>query len=163
MKLQKIVLALSIAIVLNALLFFVGVVLFGRPEYKDFCREYTTQNSCEKVGFKWNQEYGTCEPNRAQLAPCREKLKQAWSNYDDSMLALRVAAGTIILIIGLFVALGGISPGLTLGGLTSIAIGCWTYWTWDHPHFKLIVLGITLIFLILSGYIKFRNNKNAVN
>lgn len=163
MKLQKTALALGIAVILNAILFFAGVVLFGRPAYSDFCEEYITQESCKIAGFQWNQDYDRCQVSRAHEASCREKFEQAWSRYDDLMLALRVTAGTIFMIVGLFTSLGGISSGFILGGLASITIGCREYWTWNHPNLKLIALSIALILLIFSGYKKLGSNKKTAD
>lgn len=183
---QKVALALSLAIVLN-LFVYVGVVntFYSEPKYDNFCGEETqryfeTAEACQSVGGKWMTSYedeynGEFAASPEKLSPtadtfkpycdaaytCRENLSLAVDVYNRNIFIISIIVGTVALAAGIYlVAVSAISSGLLFGGVLLYFIGTVRYWSNMDEYFRLVVLTMVLIGLVVLGYKKLNDKKD---
>lgn len=163
-------LAIAIAIVLTAFIFYGVYTFYEYPDNNKYCpieNNYKFINSsdeCIANDGLWN-------PNQVRYAEeksipngycdlstkCSEKYNTDNNIYKKNVFMIAVVLGLIALIGGIFVSYRSVSGGLMGGGILTLIVGILQYWSELGDTLRFITLGIVLAILIYVGVKKLRD------
>jgi hypothetical protein len=157
-------LALAIAIVFTAFIFYGISTFYPNPQYQDFCtrlpssefinnsEECTEQGGAWSPGFEGRVKEGYCDLDFS----CREEYDTARKNYKKLVFIVSLVFGLGTLIGGIFIVVPNVSAGLMGGGIFTMFIGIMQYWDELGDYLRFILLGIALAILIYVGIKKLK-------
>jgi hypothetical protein len=167
---KRVSLTLAIVVVLN-LFFNVGVrTFYPGPKHEDYCpasifeKSYDTRDACVAAGGAWRAEpvrvvdekriTGYCDAGAA----CQKEYEEVQSVYNRNVFIVLLVAGTLSLVIGMFLQSSlSVANGLLYGGVLSYVIATIRFWSNMDDYVRFVILGIVLAFLIALGIKKLRD------
>lgn len=167
---KRLSLSLAIVIVLN-LFFNVGVrTFYPVPKYENYCpakifeTNYETRDACVAAGGAWRAESARVVESKTILgycdasATCQKEYNEVQGVYNRNVFIVLLAAGTLSLVIGMFLQNSlAVANGLLYGGLLSYVIATIRFWSNMDDYVRFVILGIVLAFLIVLGVKKLRD------
>ncbi len=165
---------IGIVIVLNLFFNYTLSLVYGSPQYDNFCvrsqvvNAPETEQACVTEGGQWtnNTYYSKYDASRA-LEPkgwcdldytCRMEYDTASSAYNRNVFVALVVLGAISVLVANFsVPNMVVSSGLSLGGVLSFIIASMRYWGAANDFIRVLILAIALGLLVWVAVKKFKN------
>ena len=163
---------IGIIIVLNLFFNYTLSLVYGAPEFEDFCPQTQivnvpdNQNECVAQGGQWTNDANYGKPLvEGVVRPsgycdlqysCRQAFEDATKPYNKNVFIILVVLGALAVLVGnLLKGNEVISNGLALGGVLSFIIASMRYWSSADDLFRVIILAIALGLLIWIAWRKF--------
>ena len=166
-------LAIAIAIVFTAFIFYGVNTVHPSPEWDDYCgdvyvapNQINTSEQCVSAGGQWNTDRypkpvvpreGTMEPGWCDFyQECQDAYDGAHDKYRQVVFFVTLIAGLAALIGSLAIGAGSVSAGIMGGGILTMFLGIMFYWERLGDYVRVIMLGIVLVILVWVGYKKLK-------
>lgn len=178
-KILKWSVIIGIVIVLNLFFNYTLSLVYGAPEYENFCPQTQVvtipdnQNECVAEGGQWTPvpkaslvrgelttPVSTMEGYCDTQYTCRQEYQSAHDTHSRNVFIVLVVLGAISVLIGNFFTKNEvISSGLALGGVLSFVIASMRYWGAANDLIRVIILAIALGILFWIATKKFKSSK----
>ena len=172
-KILKWSVIIGIMIVLNLFFNYTLSLVYGAPEFENFCPQTQVvnvpdnQNECVAEGGQWTSDAFYKPRIAGEVVPagycdlqytCRQAYDDARDTHSRNIFVALVVLGALSVFIGNFFA-GNmvISNGLALGGVLSFVIASMRYWGAANDLIRVIILAIALGILFYIAYKKFND------
>lgn len=166
-------LVIAIVIVLNLLFNVTVSLVYGQPQYDQFCKmepvrvEPIDAKTCTDRGGQWNSfNYPVPVDQTMAVKPngscdlqftCRQDFDKANTVYSRNSFVVLVVLGALAIIISFFVSgVSAVALGLALGGVLSLVIASIRYWSYMQEYWRFGVLAVALAALIWLGVKKIK-------